>query len=228
MDKKLILAPVLALLIIIIAVFGLNKNSNTEVKDAVKFKEEYESLNGQKNDNGKEYVNISVDEENPFVYASYDEVVDIIENGTGVIYFGFPECPWCRNAVPVLIDAAQELGVDKIYYYNALSIRDTKSLDENGNIVTDKKGTDEYYKLVDLLSNVLTPYEGLNDESIKRLYFPTVVYVKDGEVLTSTIGTVDSQEDPYIKLTNDQYNELKNTYMDNMNKVYNILCDEAC
>ena len=228
MDKKLILAPVLALLIIIIAVFGLNKNSNTEVKDAVKFKEEYESLNGQKNDNGKEYVNISVDEENPFVYASYDEVVDIIENGTGVIYFGFPECPWCRNAVPVLIDAAQELGVDKIYYYNALSIRDTKSLDENGNIVTDKKGTDEYYKLVDLLSNVLTPYEGLNDESIKRLYFPTVVYVKDGEVLASTIGTVDSQEDPYIKLTNDQYNELKNTYMDNMNKVYNILCDEAC
>ncbi len=228
MDKKLILAPVLALLIIIIAVFGLNKNSNSEVKDAVKFKEEYESLNGQKNDNGKEYVNISVDEENPFVYASYDEVVDIIENGTGVIYFGFPECPWCRNAVPVLIDAAQELGVDKIYYYNALSIRDTKSLDENGNIVTDKKGTDEYYKLVDLLSNVLTPYEGLNDESIKRLYFPTVVYVKDGEVLASTIGTVDSQEDPYIKLTNDQYNELKNTYMDNMNKVYNILCDEAC
>ena len=228
MDKKLILAPVLALLIIIIAVFGLNKNSNTEVKDAVNFKEEYESLNGQKNDNGKEYVNISVDEENPFVYASYDEVVDIIENGTGVIYFGFPECPWCRNAVPVLIDAAQELGVDKIYYYNALSIRDTKSLDENGNIVTDKKGTDEYYKLVDLLSNVLTPYEGLNDESIKRLYFPTVVYVKDGEVLASTIGTVDSQEDPYIKLTNDQYNELKNTYMDNMNKVYNILCDEAC
>ena len=228
MDKKLILAPVLALLIIIIAVFGLNKNSNIEVKDAVKFKEEYESLNGQKNDNGKEYVNISVDEENPFVYASYDEVVDIIENGTGVLYFGFPECPWCRNAVPVLIDAAQELGVDKIYYYNVLSIRDTKSLDENGNIVTDKKGTDEYYKLVDLLSNVLTPYEGLNDESIKRLYFPTVVYVKDGEVLASTIGTVDSQEDPYIKLTNDQYNELKNTYMDNMNKVYNILCDEAC
>jgi hypothetical protein len=78
------------------------------------------------------------------------------------------------------------------------------------------------------LSDVLTPYEGLNDDSIKRLYFPTVVYVKDGKVLSSTIGTVDSQTEPYVKLNDDQYNELKNIYMENMNKVYNILCDEAC
>lgn len=78
------------------------------------------------------------------------------------------------------------------------------------------------------MSDVLTPYEGLNDDSIKRLYFPTVVYVKDGKVLSSTIGTVDSQTDPYVKLNDDQYNELKNIYMENMNKVYNILCDEAC
>lgn len=229
MNKKIIMFSMVSILALMFTLLiSVINNDKVGKTDAIKFKEEYETLNNKTNDNGKKYVNISVDEENPFVYASYEEVIDIIGNGTGVIYFGFPECPWCRNAVPVLIDAAQELGVDKIYYYNALSIRDTKSLDETGNIVTDKKGTDEYYKLVDLLSDVLTPYEGLNDESIKRLYFPTVVYVKDGKVLASTIGTVDSQENPYVKLTTEQSNELKNIYIDNMNKVFDILCDEAC
>ena len=68
----------------------------------------------------------------------------------------------------------------------------------------------------------------MNDDSIKRLYFPTVVYVKEGKILSSTIGTVDSQKDPYISLTSDQYNELKQKYMDGINSVYEILCDEAC
>ena len=205
------------------------KESNIEVKtDAIKFKEEYESLNGQTNDNGKEYIHIDVDKENPMKYSNYEEVMNILENGTGVIYFGFPECPWCRNAVPVLIDAAQEMGIDTIYYFNALSIRDKKSLDESGNIVVEEDGTEEYKKLVETLYDVLTPYEGLNDESIKRLYFPTVVYVKDGQILSSTIGTVDSQDDPYVALTQDQYNELKQIYMDGINSAYDILCDEAC
>jgi thiol-disulfide isomerase/thioredoxin len=228
MDKKIMIPFVVSISALMLVLCVSLINNKVELTDALKFKDEYESLNNKTNDHGKEYVNIKIDEENPIVYANYDEIIYILENGTGVIYFGFPECPWCRNSVPVLLDAAKEIGVDKIYYYNALSIRDTKSLDDKGNIVTDKKGTDEYYKLVDLLSDVLTPYEGLNDDSIKRLYFPTVVYVKDGKVLSSTIGTVDSQTDPYVKLNDDQYNELKNIYMENMNKVYNILCDEAC
>ena len=44
-----------------------------------------------------------------------EEIFDILD-GTGIIYFGFPECPWCRNAVPVLLDAAEEVGIEKIYY----------------------------------------------------------------------------------------------------------------
>ena len=216
---KKILAVFLLLLVV-----GCGNTKTTN-----KFKEEYESLNGQTNPNNqKEYVYMEVNEDNPFVYIKVDEVIKKLQKGTSVIYFGFPECPWCRNLVPVLIDAANELGVDKIYYYNAVKIRDTKELDENGNIITTNEGTKEYKKIVDILYNYLPVYNGLNDDTIKRLYLPTVVFIKDGKVTYLHTGTLDSQEDPYKKLTKKQYNELKKILSDNLNKVFEIVCDDAC
>ncbi|MBR1718334.1 MAG: thioredoxin family protein, partial [Bacilli bacterium] len=178
--------------------------------------------------NNKEYVHVEINKNNPFVYASFDEVIDTLKNGTGVIYFGFPECPWCRNMVSVLLDAANEMGIDKIYYFNALEMRDIKSLNEDGSIKIDKAGTDEYYELISALGDSIGAYEGLNDDSIKRLYFPTVVFVKNGKILSSHIGTLDSQTDPYKTLSSSQKNELKEIYMSGINKVYEIMCDEAC
>ena len=148
MDKfKVILISLMAIICIFIIGFKYKKEDN----DAIKFKKEYESLNETKNKNGKEYIKVNIDKTNPIVYADYDKVINLIKNDTAVIYFGFPECPWCRNAVPVLLDTAKELGIEKIYYYNALSIRDKKTLDESGNIVVEEEGTKEYKELVELL-----------------------------------------------------------------------------
>lgn len=214
----------LFLLVFMIILTGCSKK---EMTDSIKFKEEYESLNGKTNDNNKKYKTLNISEDNNIIYSSVDEIINILESGTGVIYFGFPECPWCRNAVPVLLDAADETGSD-IYYFNALSIRDTKELDEDGNVITTKEGTDKYYKILELLGDNADIYSGLNDESIKRLYFPTVVFVLDGEVLYHHTGTLDSQEDPYISLTDDQKEELLNIYIDHMHEVLNDFCDESC
>jgi thiol-disulfide isomerase/thioredoxin len=197
-----------------------------EKSDAVKFKEEYESLNGVKKDNGKTNMSIEISKDNPVKYSTFDDIMDVLDNGTGIIYFGFPECPWCRNAVPVLLEAAKEMEVENIYYFNALDIRDEKEL-KDGKVVTTKKGTKEYYKLVDKLSSVLTPYEGLEDDSIKRLYFPTAVFVMGGKIVGSHIGTVDSQEDPYKALTKKQKKELLNIYKENIEKIYGV-CDKNC
>lgn len=226
--KKNILLIVTVILASIALILSLYTFKDKVIKDNIKFKNEYESLNGKLNSHDKEYVKVELDDDNPYVYATYDEVMDILKNKTGVIYFGFPECPWCRNMVPVLADAAKELGIKNIYYFNALDMRDIKSLDEDGNIVTEKEGTKEYYELIEALGDSIGSYEGLNDDSIKRLYFPTVVFVKDGKILNAHIGTLDSQEDPYVVLNKNQKNELKNIYIDNINKVYDILCDEAC
>lgn len=206
-----------------------NKNIiETTTEDERKFEKEYESLNEKYNEETKKKtMTIDIMEDNNIKYATVNEIIELLENGTGVIYFGFPECPWCRNAVPVLIKTALEYDIDPIYYYNAYSIRDTKHL-ENGTIVTDKEGTEEYNKILELLGNKASIYEGLENEEIKRLYFPTVVFVKNGEIVDIVVGTVDSQDDPFISLTKEQTDELEKKYTDGINKVYDILCDENC
>lgn len=200
-----------------------NKGNINLTEDEKKFKKEYEDLNSN-----KDIVQVSIEEDNGIIYASYDKIHEILTKGTGVIYFGFPECPWCRNAIPMLIQAASNQGLDDIYYFNALDIRDKKSLDDDGNIITEKEGTEEYYELIDILGDYLGAYSGLNDESIKRLYFPTVVFVKDGKILGSHIGTVASQTNPKIPLDEKQKEELVNIYMGYISKIVNNVCDDKC
>ena len=217
MSKKKVTMMVLLFVVIVLAMLiiylCINKGS-----DSIRFKKEYESLNAQ-----EKYIDVKIPEDNNVQYASFDDVMDVLNSGTGIIYFGFPECPWCRNALPVLLKAAKDNEVSNFYYYNAKSIRDEKVL-KDGKVVTNKKGTDEYYKLLDKLSDVISPYQGLNDDSIKRLYFPTAVFVMGGKIVGFHEGTVDSQEDPSKNLTSKQEKELLNIYNENIEKIYGF-CD---
>ncbi len=185
------------------------------------FKLEYESLNG-KND----YIDVNIPSDNNIVYADYEQIFDILD-GTGVIYFGYPECPWCRNAVPVLIEAAKEAEVDQIYYLNNNEDRDTKTL-KDGKVVTEKEGTDNYNKLLEKLGDKASTYEGLEDNSIKRLYFPTLVVVKNGEITDYIEGTVDSQKDPQKPLNEKQKKELKDKYTKTMKKLKTCNQNSKC
>lgn len=197
------------------------KDSN-KISDAIKFKQEYESLNNIINKNGKnEYLKINIDKNNPMVYKTSKEIVDILKNGTGIIYLGFSKCPWCRNAVPALIDVAKNTKTKEIYYLDIYDIRNELVLDDNKNIITKKPGTTDYLDMVKLLNDYLKPYDGLEDESIKRIYAPTIVFVKDGKVLKIHEGTVESHTNAKESLTKDQYNELKQIYTDAIGEVYN-------
>lgn len=212
---KKILLVILVFLIITLGLFIIKPKGN-------KFKNEYERLNGLENQNGKKYMKVSISSNNPIVYSNYDEIFKLLESGTGLIYFGFPECPWCRNAVPVLMKAAEETGIDKIYYLNNLKDRDIKSL-KNGKIKTEQEGTSNYKKLIKKLGKNASVYDGLNDEKIKRLYFPTVVAIKKGKIISYIEGTVDSQSDPYIVLNKNQKKELQNKYIEAINSI--LSCD---
>ena len=61
----------------------------------------------------------------------------------------------------------------------------------------------------------------------KRLYAPTVIFVKNGEVVEFIERTVDSQKDPYVALNENQRNELISKYQAGFNKLGDI-CDEKC
>ena len=227
MKQKHVVMMIMMIIITILILLGL-QFLRTRESDAFQFKKEYEALNGKKTTNGEKYLEVNISKDSKVYYATYQQIMDLLDHGTGVIYFGFPECPWCRNAVPVLLEAAEETPIDRIYYFNALSMRDKKSLDENGNIITEQEGTEEYYQLVEALRSVLGPYEGLNDDTILRLYFPTVVFVKDGEIIGSHEGTLNSQENPYIELSKSQKEELKQVYVNFIHKVLGDLCDDKC
>lgn len=214
--KKFLLAGLLIVASLLYTFFKLQ--SGTSNDDALKFKNEYERLNKEG------YKEIKISENNQIKYSSYKEIVEILTSGTGIIYLGFPECPWCRNAVPVLLDAVSETGIETIHYFNALSIRDKKHLDEAGNIVVDDEGTQEYKKLVEILYEYLGEYEGLNDSSIKRIYFPTVIFVKNGDIKGLHVSTVDSQINPNESLTSEQYDELKEIYVKNCLKISDASC----
>ncbi len=225
MNKKMLITSLI--LVMLIALTGCFRFGDSS--DGKKFKEEYEDLNGKLNDDGtRSYMSITIPEENPIKYSSYEEINKVLNEGTGVILFGFPECPWCRNAIPELLAIAEDLELKTIYYLNNREDRDTRVLDEEGNIVVEKEGTSEYYKLLEKLSGVASEYTGLNDATIKRIYFPTVVFVLNGEIIGYHEATLDSQEDPYIPLTKEQKEELQLIYRDYIVKVLNIACDEGC
>ncbi len=209
------------------------KNKNETNSDAYKFKSEYAELNNKNNETtGKTYPIVDLNDKNPFVYASEDDIKSLFDGGTGVIYFGFPTCPWCRNVVPVLNEAIGNTSIEHVYYYNIKTIRSTISFNDNNELVN-TKGNDFYYYLLDKLDSYLTEYvikDNKNkdyDTKEKRLYAPTVVFIKEGKIIGVHEGTVDSQEDPYIVLNDTQKNELMTIYQDYLTKVTES-CDEKC
>ena len=203
---KRLLAILLALACLIPA--ALAEADAEEPSDALRFKEEHELLNGQYTlDGAHQYAELDIPEENPFVFAGIGDIVSLLEDGSGAIYFGFPECPWCRTLLPVLVEAVAETGYDgTIYYYNAVTERDSRYLDEEtGEIVVENEGTDNYRTLLELLGEYFWEYQGLNDPSLKRLYFPTMVFVRDGEVQSVHIDTIEGQASGYDPLTEEQH-----------------------
>ena len=149
--KKNIIVPISILVLLIIAgltyFFLLKKEEVTP--DNVKF--------------AKEYTNIS--EDNLFKYKTLEEVNKILTKGTGVVYLGFPECPWCQEYVIYIDEVSKSVGLDKVYYSNILDER--------------KNDTEEYKETVKILSDYLSN----DDEGNKRVYVPSVIVVSSGKIV---------------------------------------------
>jgi len=153
------------------------------------------------------------------------EILDILKKGSGVIYLGFPECPWCAKAVPVLEYAAETAGLREILYLNISDIRDKLTLDENKKVITEKEGSAGYYEMLKILDPILDEYllktntgEIINTGE-KRILAPTVLFVKNGELVAYHIGTVDSHKNAYERLNEEQIEELNKIYSDNITKI---------
>ncbi len=215
-----------------------NSNTNSgEKTDAMQFKEEYEALNGQENTaNQKKYLSITIPEDNPMKYTSLEEVLELLDHGTGIIYFGRPNCPWCRNAVPVLVDAAQENGVKDIFYYNVNEVKNEWAV-QDGKVVKTQEEKEGYYDLLAALDKYLDEYTVTDEEGKeysvgeKRVYVPMVVFIKGGKIVGTHVGTVilSGTQTAYDELSSDQKKELRDIYTKYIDEVMEPdYCDEDC
>lgn len=197
-DKKLfIIGAVLVILGIVLGYLFYFKSDDKKESDAQKFK--------------SEYTNVS--EDNPFVYRNSSEIVNILEKGTGVVYLGFPECPWCQAYVPYVEEVAKSVGIDKVYYLNIKEDR--------------KNNTEEYKKILDILDVYLSN----DEEGNKRVYVPALVIVEDGKIVDfddETSLDTKGYEKPSEYWENEGTEKLKTKLEKAFNEVKSTVCKSGC
>lgn len=237
-DNKLFMIIVTVLAAIVLVLNIQKVISNNSQTDDIKFKEEYEKLNGKKNDQGKKYREITIDSKNKMVYKTTEEVLDLIDKKKSfVLYFGFDTCPWCCSVVPTLASISKELN-QEVYYIDVKDIRDTFELDDDNKPKLVKKGSKDYGKLLEKLEPVLEDYtltDSDNNEikvGEKRIYAPSIVSVIDGKAKELTTGISDKQTDGYMKLTKemekDTYNKIKKVLKQVSDKNNTCYLDKGC
>lgn len=189
-----IIFGIIAVLILIISLSFLFKKD--KMSDAERFAKEYDFT-----------VN------NVFVYRNLDEINKILENGTGVVYLGFPECPWCRGYIPYLNEVAINEHLDKIYYFNILNDR--------------KNNTSGYKKTVQLLNDYLK----YDNEGNKRIYVPAVIAVNNGKIVgfddESSFDTK-GYETPEEYWKNEDLDGLKKRLSDMIKASFPSYCTSGC
>lgn len=189
-----IIFGIIAVLILIILLSFLLKKD--KMSDAERFAKEYDFT-----------VN------NVFVYRNLDEINKILENGTGVVYLGFPECPWCRGYIPYLNEVAINEHLDKIYYFNILNDR--------------KNNTSSYKKTIELLNDYLK----YDNEGNKRIYVPAVIAVNNGKIVgfddESSLDTK-GYETPEEYWKNEDLDGLKKRLSDMIKASFPSYCTSGC
>lgn len=150
--KTIIISSIVVLLLIVglvlFLVFKKNKINKNIDEEKIKFAEEYKTT-----------------KDNVFTYRTIEEINKILKNGTGLVFLGFPECPWCRGYVPIINEVVKKEGLEKIYYFNIYEDR--------------KNNTEEYQEMVKLLKGFLR----YDDEGNERIYAPSLIAVKNGKIL---------------------------------------------
>ena len=205
MNKKTLITIIIAAILIGAGVFyftSTNKDepattnqNKTSTSDAKKFKEEYPG----------------VVENNLFVYKTAAEVINILENGSGLVYLGFPECPWCQKYVVYLDEIAREQNVNQIAYFNVRQIR------------TDN--TAEYQKLVQLMGDYLDK----DDNGKPRIFVPDLVAVQNGKIVghdnTTSLNT-SADGTPNEWWTEERVTNIKQKIREIIREAE--LCDDVC
>lgn len=158
-----------------------------------------------------EYKGVGLD--NVFTYKTIEETIKILEHGTGVVYLGFPSCPWCQKYVTILNEVALNNKLDKINYCNISEDR--------------ANNTKNYQKLVSLLDD----YLHYDDDGNKRIYVPAIIAIKEGQIVffdDETSYDTKGYATPDEYWLNEDLEGLKQRLSEMITKVKPPYCDSEC
>lgn len=146
-----------------------------------------ELTNSQKFDN--EYA---VGENNSFTYVSMDELEDLFESGTGLLFFGNSDCEWCIKSVTMLNKLINEEEIEAVFYFNP------------------SKDNEKVLYLIN---------EEIENIEISSIKMPSLYVIVDGVIVDyedSSLEFVDEDNDKEVKKYEKRYLELIKKYKENI------------
>lgn len=143
-------------------------------------------------------------EDHQFVQSDMQSILDMIQQKkSGIVYFGFPMCPWCQEALPIINEVAKDMK-QHIYY---VQTRD----DQKKQLYTDKQKTQ--------MMKLANAYLDTDEDGHKQFFVPFVVVFKAGHVVAGHVGTVPGYDTSKRKMNADEKQQLKSIYKAMFTKV---------
>lgn len=122
-------------------------------------------------------------EDHRFKATPADEVLRLFTSGSGIVFLGFKECPWCQQLAPIVDEAAKAEQLTVHY----LDIRQARA---------DNDAT--YRQLVEKL----TPHLRKDEHGQPRIYVPDVTALRGGAIVGHFLQETTADGE---KLTPDTY-----------------------
>ena len=135
------------------------------------------------------------DKEHTFYSITAAEATELISSGTGILYTGYPTCPACIRAVPVLNTVAKKLNKQIMY----IDVHD---------LLADEASE----QFLELIAKEVAGSDSVEDA---QFYVPMVIAIKDGKITASYMGLP-----PGAKLPSDTNADLDTSSKDTATAFY--------
>ena len=137
--------------------------------------------------------------ESLFEEITMEEALSFFQSGKdAILYFGFDDCPWCKEAAPILKEVADQTDQKVLY---------VKVRDENHDLMYTDQQREQ-------LSQYISEWMRINEEQDGKLwlYVPLVICIKDGTATDGHEGTVDDHDATERSMTEQEKKQLEQIY----------------
>lgn len=159
------------LLISLLLITGCSIKKTDELTDAEQFANEY-----------------STELDNPFVYIDLEQLEELFDNGTGILFLGNSDDEWCSESVSILANIFEENDIEQVYYFNPTP------LTVSGRVL--------------YLIN-----EEIEDIEIKSVKIPSLYIIINGEIIEYTEKSLEDDATDVESTINSRRKELKKEYL---------------